>query len=69
MGSREIEVAERTLDASILAQARAAADAYPDLKIVCPFGCCESVLGAAYGEHADGHERGRAGMPDRWWVT
>ncbi len=52
--SRDEEVAARSLNESIIAQAFAAAEAYPTVKILCPW-CTEGVMGSEFGEHAKMH--------------
>ena len=57
------EIAAPMLDPSIVSQARLAAQAYPDLKILCPW-CRDSVLGLAFEEHAQEHEQKTTTMKD-----
>lgn len=54
MTIRELEVAQGTVDESIIAAALEAARVYPYLKILCPW-CRESVMGEVFAEHAKGH--------------
>ena len=51
----EIEHAQETLDASIIAAAYSAAAMYPNLKIRCPW-CRVSILGSEFAVHAVTHE-------------